>query len=136
MSDQRRCTVCKEPLQRRAWEQASNFRVRRMCGPKCRGRFMREAHQKRLAAKGTLLRATPIEPARQKPLRLGFALVLIRSVVIAPPIPAPVKYDVDGHPCLYQDDLTALADHGSMSMPTSAGRYFGNSSLANLRGLG
>lgn len=54
------------------------------------------------------------EERRQQVVRPRIKLGYDSSVVIRPPRPAPVKrYRDTGRPCEFQDDLNALADHGS-----------------------
>lgn len=55
----------------------------------------------------------PVETTRQAPLTIGCPAVYDRRVVIHPPMPAPMKRYETGDPCLFQDDLRAIADHGS-----------------------
>lgn len=53
------------------------------------------------------------EERRQEVIRPHFRLIVDPRVVIRPGRPAPVKRYTNGAPCEFQDDLGAMADHGS-----------------------
>lgn len=55
----------------------------------------------------------PPDSARQIPEPLRCGLAIDPAVVIRPPRPAPVKRYSNGVPTPFQDDLNAIADHGS-----------------------
>lgn len=57
--------------------------------------------------------AASAEEARQHAVRPRWRLEWRPEVVIRPPRPAPVKRYTSGEPTPFQDDLDAIADHGS-----------------------
>lgn len=61
------------------------------------------------------------DESRQAPLRPAWRLGWNPSVVILPLCPAPIRRYSNGVPTPFQDDLNAIADHGSPGMPRSPG---------------
>jgi hypothetical protein len=75
------------------------------------------------------------EERRQEVIRPHFRLIFDPRVVIGPGRPAPVKRYTNGVPCEFQDDLDAMADHGSPrhAMPSPE---IGHARMSALAGVG
>lgn len=115
----RRCTTCQRDFM-------PNSRRQRYCAPECQqhrpAKYPRSAQQKaerrnhEAAARARQLdaaaAAAPVE-FRQTPRRPVWHLEWHPEIVIGRGRPAPMKRYSNGMPCEFQDDLDAIADHGS-----------------------
>lgn len=74
------------------------------------------------------------EERRQEVVRPRFRLVFDPRIVIRPGRPAPTKRYTNGVPCEFQDDLDAIADHGSprLAMPPPTAGYAPMSALTGV----
>jgi hypothetical protein len=129
-ASQQRCKICNAVLVQQPLEEARYFAKRRYCGKTCRKKA--ELQHKALATERRRARqpqvAAAIAPAAADPSALEhrqkspyhttrgkIPWVILRSIVIGPGRPAPVKLGPDGKPLPFRDDLDAIADRGSLA---------------------
>lgn len=113
----RRCRVCLKPLIQRRNEHETRFAGRKCCSHVCANRLHAERYR---APPETSATATDDESGRRVPV-VPFR---INPVVILPLRPASVRryYDTK-RPTPFQDDLNAIADHGSPGRPIRDAAY-------------
>lgn len=97
----------------------------RYCGPPCRSEAHRQWHAAHPAGnRGRRLGGAAAIEGRAPASPLA-ALSRDPAVVIRPPRPAPVRrYRDSGQPTEFQDDLNAIADHGSPGRTIIGGRVY------------
>lgn len=94
------CQICGDPLLR------GKTGVTKYCTP-CGITMARRRGRVSTAA------APPVEHRQPPPKRARFVLEWHPQIVIGPDMPARVRRYTNGRPTPFQDDLNALANHGS-----------------------